>query len=95
MTAGYNLSGDGYDNMVTDGYNLFSALDIGNYLLIQSPSQVAGFYIITSLSTDRHSIGIQPTTLLFQFHCKHLLMGYIKFSILLIIAVDCKTDSLL
>lgn len=61
ITGGYNLSADGYDNMVTDGYNLFSALDIGNCMLIQSPPQVAGFYTITSLSADRHSVGIIKT----------------------------------
>ena len=35
--------------MVTDGYNVFSALDIGNYLIIHSPPNVAGFYLITSI----------------------------------------------
>ena len=61
IAGGYNLSADGYDNMVTDGYKLFSALDIGNCLVIQSPVPAAGFYTITSLSADRHSIGIQRT----------------------------------
>jgi hypothetical protein len=59
--AGYNLSADGYDNMVTDGYNVFSGLDIGNYLLINSPPSVAGYYVITGLSADRHSVSIQST----------------------------------
>jgi hypothetical protein len=61
ITGGYNLSADGYDNMVTDGYNLFSGLDIGNCMLIHSPPQVAGFYTIISLSADRHSVGIVKT----------------------------------
>ena len=61
ITGGYNLSADGYDSMVTDGYNLFSALDVGNCMLIQSPPAVAGFYTITSLSADRHSVGIVRT----------------------------------
>jgi hypothetical protein len=60
ITQGYNLQSDGYA-MVTDGYNLFSGLDIGNYIVINSPVSVAGFYTITSLSPDRHSIGIQST----------------------------------
>lgn len=66
ITGGYNLQGNGQDHWVTDGYNLFSGLDIGNYLVIHSPPvvdgyAVAGFYIITGLSADRHSISIQPT----------------------------------
>ena len=61
ITGGYNLSADGYNNMVTDGYNVFSGLDIGNCMLIHSPPQVAGFYTITSLSADRHSVGIVKT----------------------------------
>ena len=61
ILGGYNLSADGYDNMVTDGYNLFSALDVGNALLINSPPNVAGWYTITSLSANRHSVGIQRT----------------------------------
>ena len=56
---------DGY-GIVTDGYNLFSGLDIGNYLLIASAAgpdgyMVAGFYIITGISADRHSLNIIPT----------------------------------
>ncbi len=61
ITGGYNLTGDGYDNMVTDGYNLFSSLDVGNYLIIHSPATVAGFYYITGISADRHSLFIQST----------------------------------
>ena len=61
ITNGYTLSADGYDNLVTDTNNLFSALDIGNYLLINSPSNVAGYYLINSLSADRHSVGITTT----------------------------------
>lgn len=61
ITGGYNLSADGYSNMVTDGYNLFSGLDIGNCMLIHSPPSVAGYYTITSLSADRHSVGIVAT----------------------------------
>lgn len=62
ITGGYNLMADGYDNMVTDGYNLFSHLDVGNYLTIHSPATVAGFYFITGISADRHSLFIQKTT---------------------------------
>ena len=64
ITQGYNLYSDGY-GIVTDGYNLFSGLDIGNYLVIGSPISVAGYYIVTSLSADRHSIGIQSTSAAF------------------------------
>jgi hypothetical protein len=63
INAGYNLQTDGYDgySFVRDGYNFFSGLDIGNYLVINSPASVAGYYIITGLSTDRHGISIQST----------------------------------
>lgn len=60
ITAGYTLTANGLNNFVTDSNNLFSALDIGNYLYIGSPSSVAGYYLITGLSADRHSISIQP-----------------------------------
>lgn len=61
-------SNDGY--VVTDDNNLFSHKDVGNYLLIHSPSvdedgyalNVAGFYIINGISEDRHSLEIQSTT---------------------------------
>jgi hypothetical protein len=61
ITGGYNLMADGYDNMVTDGYNLFSSLDVGNYLIIHSPASVAGYYTINGISADRHSLFIQST----------------------------------
>jgi hypothetical protein len=60
ITQGYNLCSDGY-GVVTDGYNLFSGLDIGNILFIASPVPVAGFYLVTGLSADRHSLNIIPT----------------------------------
>jgi hypothetical protein len=59
--AGYSLH-DAGSNIVRDENNTFSGLDIGNYLFIQSPASVAGYYKITGLaSTDRKSISIQPT----------------------------------
>ncbi len=61
INGGYNLYGDGTNNIVTDDNNLFSSLDIGNYLIIHSPATVAGFYYITGLSLDRHSLSIQST----------------------------------
>jgi hypothetical protein len=61
ITQGYNLASDGY-GIVDDQFNLFSGLDIGNCLFISSPSPVAGYYTIVSLSADRHSIGIQATS---------------------------------
>jgi hypothetical protein len=61
ITGGYSLTGDGTNNVVTDGYNLFSSLDVGNYLTLHSPASVAGFYLITGLSADRHSVTIQAT----------------------------------
>lgn len=64
--SGYTLSGNGLDNFVYDINNLFSYLDIGNYLIIQSPAPVAGYYIITGISTDRHGIEIQSTSAAFS-----------------------------
>lgn len=61
INGGYTLSGDGTNNVVTDLSNTFSGLDINNHLIIHSPASVAGFYLITGLSADRHSLTIQPT----------------------------------
>lgn len=67
VSAGYNLHSDGYIDgyqIVTDGYKLFSGDDVGNYLLINSPISVAGFYNIMGVSTDRHSLFVtaSPTS---------------------------------
>jgi hypothetical protein len=61
INGGYTLSGNGIDNVVTDPNNTFSALDVGNTLIIHTPPTVAGFYQITGLSSDRHSLTIAPT----------------------------------
>lgn len=59
--GGYGLHDAGL-GIVRDEGNTFSGLDIGNYLVIQSPASVAGFYLITGLaSVDRKSISIEPT----------------------------------
>lgn len=57
---GYQLQNDGYST-VRDNANLFSAKDIGNYLLINSPASVAGFYKIDGISTDRKALSIVST----------------------------------
>jgi hypothetical protein len=63
----YNIGGgtnlylsDGY-GVVTDEENLFSEFDVNNYLIINSPPSVAGYYVITGISSDRHSLTISPT----------------------------------
>lgn len=61
IASGYNLSSDGTDTLVTDGYNVFSALDVGNCMVIHSPPSVAGYYTITGISSDRHSVNIKQT----------------------------------
>jgi len=61
INGGYNLSGDGTNNIVTDLNNTFSALDIGNTLIIHTPPTVAGFYKVIGLSSDRHSLIIEST----------------------------------
>lgn len=62
---GYTLYNDGYAS-VRDDNNSFSAFDVGNYLLINSPVQSAGFYIITGISADLKSLTVQPTYASFQ-----------------------------
>ena len=57
--AGIALAGSA--STVTDGYVLFSSTDIGNYLVISSPATVAGTYLITGVSDDRHSVIIDGT----------------------------------
>jgi hypothetical protein len=59
--SGYTLYSDS-TNTVRDDNFLFSALDVNNYLLIQSPAPVAGYYVINAVSVDRKSITITPTT---------------------------------
>lgn len=63
--GGYTLEGNGTNNVVTDMNNVFSGLDIGNTLMIHSPPNVAGWYTITGLSADRHSVTISPTVAAF------------------------------
>jgi hypothetical protein len=58
---GYTLYNSGI-NSVTDDSKLFSALDVNNYLVISSPVQAAGFYKITSVSQDRKTLFIDPTS---------------------------------
>ncbi len=60
MGSGYNLFNDS-STSVRDESNLFSADDINNYLFIQSPPSVAGYYLITSTSADLKSLFIQQT----------------------------------
>ena len=60
ILLGYNLESNGFDGYMTDGYNLFSYLDIGNYIYIGSPHNAVGYYLITGLSTDRHSVYTTP-----------------------------------
>lgn len=56
MKAGANLTNDGYG--VTDGYQFFSSLDVGNILSIRTPLSVAGYYQIDSLFNDNKSLNI-------------------------------------
>jgi hypothetical protein len=64
ISGGYGLHRDGY-NTVRDDNNLFSALDVNNYLLIHSPPVWAGFYIIKGISEDRKSLTVEPTNAAF------------------------------
>jgi len=61
LGGGSKLYDDGY-GIVRDDEFLFSHLDTNNYLVIHSPISVAGFYLITGISEDRHSLYIQPTS---------------------------------
>jgi len=60
IKAGYNLMTDGYAT-VRDNTTTFSALSVGNYLVINQPPAVAGYYKITGISADRHSLTIAST----------------------------------
>ena len=59
--GGYGLYSVG-TNAVRDDSFLFSNLDNTNYLVIHSPASVAGYYLITGLSADRHTLYVEPTT---------------------------------
>jgi hypothetical protein len=61
MDSGVNLYSSGADT-VTDGYKTFSHLYIGNYLIINYPSSVAGYYKILGVSEDRTTLTIEATT---------------------------------
>ena len=76
INGGYTLSGNGTNNVVTDPNNTFSGLDINNHLIIHSPPSVAGFYLITGLSADRHSVTIQPTAASFPVPLPDFANGY-------------------
>lgn len=56
----YYLKSDGYD-VVTDNSTLFSAYHVGSYLWLTYPASVAGFYLITGISSDRQSLTVVPT----------------------------------
>jgi hypothetical protein len=60
MASGISLYSDGYGT-ITDDNQLFSRMFIGNYIIIQSPITVAGYYIITDVSDDRKSLTIEST----------------------------------
>lgn len=56
INQGFNLSGSINTSNVTDNTNLFSSLNINNYLNIISPAGVAGYYKINSISNDRKTL---------------------------------------
>jgi hypothetical protein len=56
ILAGNTLTGSG--TIVTDTNSFFSSQDIGNYLVISSPSSAAGQYQIIDVSADHQSITI-------------------------------------
>ena len=60
INSGNTLQSDGI-GVVRDENNLFNGSEIGNYLVINYPVPVAGYYIITNVSEDRKSLTIQST----------------------------------
>jgi hypothetical protein len=58
--SGTNLYGTG-TNVITDAYGFFSAIDVGNYILIQSPVNATGTYQILGISADHFSATISST----------------------------------
>lgn len=65
IESGTQLSGTGY--LITDTTKDFSDAVIGNYIHITSPLVVSGYYLIQSVSLDRHSLTISSTTPLTSF----------------------------
>lgn len=61
MKLGYTLYNDGYDT-VRDDTQTFSSLHVNNYIVISQPSGIAGYYKITGISEDRHSLTLEPTS---------------------------------
>lgn len=55
-TTLYQTSG----TTVADNNHTFSDLHINNYLVISSPSQAAGYYLITGVSPNRHVLTVKP-----------------------------------
>lgn len=66
MRVGNSLTGTASTNIVRDINSFFSVEDIGNYLMITSPSSVAGQYKIVSISDDHLSLTLD-TNLSFSF----------------------------
>lgn len=79
MGAGITLFNDS-PTSVRDINNTFSGLDIGNYLYINSPVQVAGYYIITGVSADLHSVFIESTSASFPLPLANFTNG--KYQVL-------------
>lgn len=52
------LAGDGYT--VSDPNNFFSSNVVGNYLIIFSPAEIAGYYQIDGISEDHLSLHVVP-----------------------------------
>lgn len=65
VSVGNTLSSDGYQAadgyVVTDVNNFFSSNVVDNYLSITSPFNVVGFYKITDVSADHHSLSLIST----------------------------------
>lgn len=65
---------DGYK--VTDDTNLFNGSEVGNFLIIRSPYNVAGYYKITGISEDRKTLNIESTVAAFTLPLAPFTQGF-------------------
>jgi len=74
MHSGTHLTNDGYG--VSDGYQFFSSLSVGNHLAIKSPPSVAGYYKIDGVSNDHKSLSISSISPSFPVPLTSFTDGY-------------------
>lgn len=64
------------DNSVKDDLNIFSNKNVGDYLVISEPIEVAGYYYITAVSQDLKSFEINPLSTAYTLPLSDFTDGY-------------------